>query len=55
MKHLPDYKRRKYNKLMVNIIARLSVFSRIIENEIKDFNIFHHDFESNIKINYIRK
>lgn len=34
IQHLPESKRTKYIKFMVNIIAHLSALSRIIEKEI---------------------
>ena len=36
IQHLPEFKRIKYQKLMVNIIAHLSTLSRIIEKEIEN-------------------
>lgn len=35
IQYLPKDKKEKYNKFMINIIAYLTVFSRIIEKEIK--------------------
>ena len=40
---------------MINIIAHVSVLSRMIENEIKYLNIPHNDFESDVEINFISK
>ena len=37
IKYLPESKRLKYTKFMINIIAHLSAFSRIVEKEIKYF------------------
>ena len=51
IQHLPESKRIKYTNFMVNIIAHLSALSRIIEREIKDLNIPHNDFESDVEIN----
>ena len=53
IQHLPTSKQIKYKKLMVNIIAHLSVLSRMIEKEIKDLNIPHNDFVSDVDINYL--
>lgn len=39
IQHLPELKRIKYQKLMVNIIAHLSTLSRIIEKEIENSEI----------------
>lgn len=54
IQYLPEYKRIKYNKLMVNIIAHLDVLSRVVKKEVEDLNTPHYDFESDIEINYIR-
>ena len=51
--HLPEDKRIKYTKFMMNIIAHLSALSRIIEKEIKNLNLPCDDFESDVEINYI--
>ena len=53
IQHLPKSKQIKYNKLIVNIIAHLSVLSRMIEKEIKDSSIPHNDFESDVDIIYL--
>ena len=55
IQYLSEDKRKKYSKLMMNIIAHLSTLSRMIENEIKDLNIPHTDFESDVEINYVSK
>jgi len=54
IEYLPEDKRKKYTKFMLNIIAHLSALSRIIEREIKDLNIPENDLNSDIEINYIR-
>ena len=55
IQHLPEDKKKKYSKLMINIIAHLSVLSRMVEKEIENLNIPHNDFESDVEINYISK
>ena len=40
IQHLPEHKRIRYTKFMVNIIAHLSVLSRMVEKEIKDLKTF---------------
>ncbi len=54
IEYLPEDKRKKYSKFMINIIAHLSALSRTIEREIKDLNILENDLKSDIEINYIR-
>jgi hypothetical protein len=54
IQHLPEHKRIRYTKFMINIIAHLSVLSRMVEKEIKNLNIPHNDFESDVEINYVR-
>ena len=53
IQYLPEDKRKKYTKFMINIIAHLSALSRIIESEIKDLNIPENDLNSDVEINYI--
>ena len=57
IQHLPKSKQTKYKKLMVNIIAHLSVLSKMIEKEIKDLNkvksIPENDLESDVEITYL--
>ena len=53
IQHLPDSKRIKYSKFMINIIAHLSTLSRMVEKEIKNLGIPHNDFESDVEINYV--
>mgnify|MGYP000870912118 CR=1 FL=1 len=53
IKYLPESKRLKYTKFMMNIIAHLSVLSRIVEREIKYLNIPENDLESDIEISYV--
>ena len=54
IQHLPESKRIKYTKFMLNIIAHLSALSRMVEKEIKNLDIPHNDFESDVEINYVR-
>ena len=54
IQHLPEDKKKKYTKLMINIIAHLSVLSRMVEREIENLNIPQKDFESDVEINYVR-
>lgn len=49
IQYLPEDKRNKYTKFIVNIIAHLSALSRIVEKEKKNLNIPGYDVE----INYI--
>ncbi len=53
IQHLPKHKGVKYTKFMVNIIAHLSVLSRIVEKEIENMNILEDDLYSDVEINYI--
>ena len=53
IQHLRGSKRKKYSKLMINIIAHLSVLSRMIEKEIENMDIPHRDLESDVEINYV--
>ncbi len=55
IRYLPEPKRIKYTKLMVNIVTHLSVLSRIIENEIEnmDIDILQTDLKSDVEINCI--
>lgn len=50
---MSEYKKIKYAKLMINIVAHLNVLSRIVEKEIKDLNIPHNDFKSDIDTVYL--
>ena len=50
MQYLPESKKIKY---MTNIIAHLSVLSRIVENEIENMDIPENDSRSDVEINYI--
>ncbi len=50
IQHLPESKQMKYNKLMVNIIAHLSVLSSMLE---KDLNIPENDLKSDVDIIYV--
>ena len=49
IKYLPESKRLKYTKFMMNIIAHLRVLSRRVE----DLNIPENDLESDIEISYV--
>jgi len=53
IQYLPEDKRKKYTKFMVNIIAHLSVLSRIVEREIENMDIPENDLKSDVEINYI--
>jgi len=53
IQYLPEDRRKKYTKFMINIIADFSALSRIIESEIKDLNIPENDLNSDVEINYI--
>ena len=53
IQHLPKSKQTKYKKLMVNIIAHLSVLSRMIEKDIENIDIPENDLESDVEINYL--
>ncbi len=55
IQYLPEPKRIKYTKFIVNIITHLSVLSRIIKNEIEnmDIDIPETDLKSDVEINYI--
>ena len=55
IQYLPEDKRKKYTKFMINIIAHLSALSRIIEREIEDLNIPENDLESDVEINYVAR
>ena len=52
IKYLPESKRLKYTKFMINIIAHLSTLSRIVEREIDDLNIPENDLKSDIELSY---
>ena len=54
IQYLPESKMIKYTKFMLNIIAHLSALSRMVEKEIKNLDIPHNDFESDVEINYVR-
>jgi hypothetical protein len=54
IQYLPEDKRKKYTKFMLNIIAHFSVLSKLIGREIEDINIPIEDLNSDIKINYIK-
>ncbi len=54
IQYLPEDKRKKYSKFMLNIIAHLSAISRIVERGIKDLKIPIKDLNSDVEINYIR-
>jgi len=54
IQYLPEDKRKKYTKFMINIIAHLSVLSRIVEREIENMDIPENDLKSDVEINYIR-
>ena len=51
IQYLPEDKKKKYTKFMVNIIAHLSVLSRIVEREIENMDIH---LKSDVEINYMR-
>ena len=53
IQHLPKSKQTKYKKLMVNIIAHLSILSRMIEKDIENIDIPENDLESDVEINYL--
>ncbi len=52
IQHLPKHKRVKYTKFMINIIAHLSVLSRIVENGIENKDTAQNDLKSDVEINY---
>ena len=54
IQYLPPDKRKKYTKFVINIIAHLSVLSRIVEREIKNMDIPENYLNSVIEINYIQ-
>ena len=53
IQYLPEDKRKKYTKFIINIIAHLSVLSRIVEREIENMDIPENDLKSDVEINYI--
>ncbi len=54
IQYLPEDKRKKYTKFMINVIAHLSALLRISEREIRDLNMPEYDLNSDIEIKYIR-
>ena len=53
IQHLTEEKKKKYSKLMINIIAHLSVLSRMVEKEIENLNIPYNDYKSDVEIKYV--